>query len=272
MAPSRRQAELYKYFVAIATFGMQAEADEMLRRYRSDILLISEHLKKVAPTPLNRLYRGLLVQPGTLVAAPLSGRYLSNQYVSFSESKDVACWFADPQAFVGQLRPNDEGWICEYTPSVDQIIFHHRWLAAIDALPGDTLLDLFLRTPLNMPSSEAAVQLNFNLNNQQEVIVKPDITMKVSPVRPGDCLPTKQLDRQLRPRPSFLFAPSGIPGVSPGTTLRITDAEWPNPREICPLCRQNGIHTILYLDQRDLAVLICGNCLQYGWVTRQPPP
>jgi hypothetical protein len=95
--------------------------------------------------------------------------------VSFSEDRDVACWFADPDSvmssFVKQHRPRVTGWIMEYEPKLAQILFHYTWNPIV--IPGMGELDLEEAAHMHPDIARAADQLAWNLQTQSEVIVRP---------------------------------------------------------------------------------------------------
>jgi hypothetical protein len=102
------------------------QADNYLKENMSDI-------KKVARAFLERtnykpcpIHRGVILQEANM---ELLAPHPNFTYVSFTEDMSIANKFADPEdemAFMVRMRmgANLHGYIAEYTPSLDEILFH----------------------------------------------------------------------------------------------------------------------------------------------------
>lgn len=74
------------------------------------------------------LYRGVIMRESGLTELKPSPDFT---YLSFSEDKNVAEIFADPEHHMAvELRKQGKhyGYITEYTPKIEEILFHHVFL------------------------------------------------------------------------------------------------------------------------------------------------
>ncbi len=84
-------------------------------------------LKRIAYTPLI-IYRGVIMKDAALKQLQPSNDFT---YLSFSEDKKIAEMFADPEHDMGvelKARGGHYGYLTEYTPRLDEILFHHHFL------------------------------------------------------------------------------------------------------------------------------------------------
>lgn len=170
--PSPAGYNAYINWVLYTVVGNMAVADDLMRQSGSGIRSVARHLQKTRRLKLKTIYRGILLDPeeseeGVIHQDP---RFT---FVSFSEDRDVACWFADPSSVmssvVKQMRPRVEGWIMELRPRLSDILFHHSWNPiSIGAGRGRVYLeDAAARHP------HISGQFEWNLHTQSEVILKP---------------------------------------------------------------------------------------------------
>lgn len=199
--PAPSSYNQYITWVLYAVLGRMAEADDVMNKHGSGIRAVARHLQKTRPPKVRMLYRGLLLEPEE-VEEGVIGQDPRLTFVSFSESRDVACWFADPESvmsgFVREHRPDVEGWVMEHKPKLSDILFHHRWNPI--ALPNGKPFLLERAATMHPHIADQADQFAWNLSTQQEVIIKP--------LRKGadviahsiaECPPTEDLDDQLTP-------------------------------------------------------------------------
>jgi hypothetical protein len=167
----------YNYYINWALYaitGRLQEADNLMKSHGTGIRSIAKHFQKTKKPRIHTLYRGLLLDPEQVEEKSIS-QDPNVTFVSFSEDRDVACWFADPSSvmssFVKQHRPRVEGWIMEYTPKLTDILFHHSWNPI--PIPGVGRVYLERAAEMHPDIIDVADQLAWNLQTQSEVIVKP---------------------------------------------------------------------------------------------------
>lgn len=192
-APSLYDLNVYLSFVMNAVVGQMGEADALMRAHGGTVKRVARWLAKDVGLPVRPAYRGLLLEPSLVVDGKVQpdSRYT---FASYSESRDVACWFADRNSvmseYVLQKRPGVQGYLSQRTPSKNTILFHHSWrefptprgripLAALAANAGMV----------------AADQLAWNLQTQREVIMLPPTRpFEVEEVGAEVCPSTADLD------------------------------------------------------------------------------
>jgi hypothetical protein len=113
--------------------GNPIATDKYLRDNLDTVKRVAaELLKSINYTP-RTIYRGIVVPEGELTElSPHHGF----TYLSFSEDLRIAKIFADPahdMAFILRKRLGNDlyGYITEYTPRVEEILFHHRFLSML---------------------------------------------------------------------------------------------------------------------------------------------
>jgi hypothetical protein len=170
--PNPKAYSLYINWIIYAILGKPQEADGLMREYGPSIRSVAKHFQKTRRPQDALLYRGLLLNPEESADRTIEqDPHLT--YVSFSEDRDVACWFADTgsvmSSFVKQQRPDVEGWIMEYRPRLSDILFHHSWNPI--PLPGGG--SLYLEDAAARHPDIQEDQVAWNLQTQSEVITKP---------------------------------------------------------------------------------------------------
>jgi hypothetical protein len=217
--PSAQAFNLYLNWVIYAVEGSLGSADSLMSRFPAEIESIAALLRAIMPLELPKLYRGLLLEPHEAASGFLQ-KDPRVTFVSFSESQQVACWFADPQSIVGgslyEQRPNVEGYIVKRRPKLSEVLSHHRWLRSFP-LPdrsGKKLirLDLAVEAPrIVPPGGPNADQFAWNIQTQEEVIVKPfDEALKLVPRNFVGCPSTEELDQKLTYPPAYAAAQRGM--------------------------------------------------------------
>lgn len=196
--PAFHAYNLYISWVIPAIYGQLAPADSLMREHGAQIRSVAKTLRKKLPTPVRQLYRGLLVEPDQVVD-DVVGQQAEVEFVSFSEDRDVACWFADPRSimssFMAQQRPDAEGWVMEYRPRKVDILFHHSWRAI--PVPGHGSIPLDQAARMH-PAVADPAQFAWNLRTQREVIVEPlREGQSVLAYELADCPDTAELDARL---------------------------------------------------------------------------
>ena len=193
---TRDDANLYVNFALHAILGRLREADVLMRFALPHIRRVADRLSRDFPIEPKPLYRGVLLGPRESMT--LDPRYT---FLSWSEDRDVARWFADPLSTVSQYvalaKPGCRGHIFEYDKGAPRprILFHHSWVIAFG---GITEFSMLARLHPFM-GDEGARQIYWSLRTQQEVITEP--TELPKPQRfedvPGELRHT--LDQRLSP-------------------------------------------------------------------------
>lgn len=172
--PPEQAFSYYINWALYAVTGKLAVADNLMKDKGAAIRAVARYYQKTKRPRRRTLYRGLLLEPEQ-VEEGLINQDPDVTFVSFSEDRDVACWFADPSStmssFVKMQRPDVEGWIMEYLPKLSDILFHHTWNPIL--IPGRGELYLQQAATMHRDIIPVADQLAWNLETQSEVIVKP---------------------------------------------------------------------------------------------------
>lgn len=189
---------MYLNFILYAVLGRLAEADVTMRLYGDSIRRAAARIRSHHRFSFERktLHRGVLIDG----EFDPSGR----EFVSWSESKDVATWFADPRSMMNEYvigqRPRSVGYVLT-SDAKHRVLFHHSWATRL----GCELPVLASSHP-DM-GTWGARQLEWALKTQHEVITDPlddwhDIWSAARPfVETGDTL-----DAQLAPPWLYRFA------------------------------------------------------------------
>jgi hypothetical protein len=117
------EVNAYINFVLYIISGHVDSANALMRDYRQDILRTAARLQKLRPVAIKQIYHGYLMQghPDDIVH--------NSEFVSFTENKNIACWFADPHSAVNLSKrsPYAKGWVVTHTPKPEDILFHWSW-------------------------------------------------------------------------------------------------------------------------------------------------
>lgn len=271
--PSEHSINAYKQFIVAAILGQLGMADGLMQQYRSDIYSVAAHVQQIDPQPAKKLYRGLLIEP-SFVRGNRPTQDERGEFASFTENRDVACWFGLSDSWIAeklaQGRPNVVGWMAEHMPLSSEIIFHHHQAKTVNDLPGPELVDVGrilaqsldpARTAIEGPDW-AMTQVGFNLNTQEEVMLKKGVPLRVKRIETYGCPDVLSLDKRFRYRPSFIVAPAGLisVGVHPGERLNVIDVDYHDPHLICPQCGDYGVFLTYYLHRADLILMKCLVC------------
>jgi hypothetical protein len=170
--PSGPAYNAYINWVLYAVVGDMGAADNLMNQSGAGIRSVAKHLQKTRKPRLKTVYRGLLLDP-----EEAKSRVIDQDprltFVSFSEDRDVACWFADPtsvmSSYVKQIRPRVEGWLMDLKPRLSDVLFHHSW----NPIKLPTGQNVLLENAATMHPHITDDQFDWNLNTQNEVILKP---------------------------------------------------------------------------------------------------
>lgn len=165
----------YVNFTLHAILGKLAEADAIMRIAGDSIRAVADALAAKLPIVPLPIYRGMLLEPEQPFTADPKLTFLS-----WSEDRDVAMWFACPRSAVSEplarLRPQLRGHIVELTAPRSRVLFHHAW----DGAAFGKLAAFARQHPLM--GEECARQIAWSLRTQREVITEP-----VADLRPSSC-------------------------------------------------------------------------------------
>lgn len=192
---------VYLSWLVPAILGRTQDSDALMVQFPGEIESVAAALRHISRQPLRKLYRGLLLEPSEISAGDvIFSRPGMEQSVSFSESRDVACYFALPDtimsSYVRQIRPDVEGYIVEHTPVRSEILWHYSWNPIVYKR-----MRIDVRTAARMHPAAAhdPAQFDFVFNTQKEVTLKPtQVPLHVTPV--GDTCPDADaLDKRFTP-------------------------------------------------------------------------
>jgi len=264
--PSSESFRIYKTFVILAVFGLLRESDELMRQKGAAIRKVAKYLCKQHPVISSNLYRGLLLSPSDVPTDRIARPYGGVQFVSFTEDLQAACWFASTDAIMADVvmlqKPRATGWIGEYLPKDDQILFHYSWIEPLRGGPGPDIYQLALDLQPQLMVEDAVMQFRYHMMHQKEVICESTITYPVRPVSDYQCASARELDNRFVPRGDFILVPAGLEqfGVQAGQRLNIERAEFHRPHQRCLKCRQAMVVSTYYLQGVPFVVDICEKC------------
>lgn len=190
------EVNFYISFILYAISGRMAEADSIMRKYSSEIKTVAAKMHNLMPRKINEIYRGLLIEPENLGPGNTISKDPNNTFASFSEDKQVACWFADPSSAMSQLvrmtRPRVRGWVVSTTPKREDILFHWAWGLGFPLGGRKVGFDVLMRSH---PEFVTFSSLERSIRSQKEVILLPtEEIFTAVPVEKASCLSTSELD------------------------------------------------------------------------------
>jgi hypothetical protein len=183
--------DFYVNFVMHAILGRLGEADQLMRVCGDPIRRVAGRLAEKCPIPTTPLHRGLLLDPEQpFVLDP------KLTFLSWSEDRDVALWFACPRSVVSeplmQHNPKLRGHVIEIAAPRSCVLFHHSWA---DVFGG--LAPLAIMHPLM--GEEGQRQIEWSLSTQREVITEPAHDLRPERVTDLDTATLEALERRLSP-------------------------------------------------------------------------
>src|SRR5207244_11350511 len=141
-----------------------------------------------APTPL---YRGILLDPAQPFRPDPKLTFLS-----WSEDRDVALWFACPRSVVSEpiMRQNPKlrGHVAEIAAPRSRVLFHYSWASVLDGLACFALVHPLM-------GAEGKRQIEWSLRTQREVITEPIGDLRPERVPDLDSAALEALERRLSP-------------------------------------------------------------------------
>lgn len=159
--------ELKAYFNwsanALVPFYSKA-ADLWLMKHKEVVIEVAQQLLELIDYKPTELYRGVILREHVDTIEP----HPNFTYLSFSESKEIACHFADINGFGSDIvdvraQLGDHCYVITYTPEISEVLYHHAFLTLLP------YAEVFTRIGMN---GLAEVQ---GLARQKEVtILQPD--------------------------------------------------------------------------------------------------
>lgn len=267
LTPSFEDFVTYKHFVVCAVVGLQQQADQFIRQYRARISRVAAHLRTTMPLTINPLYRGLLLDPASVIGDKISGRYQGAEYASFSEDLNVACWFAGHSTFISEEKmkstPTAVGYIAMYTPKIDEILFHYSWADWLNNQhPNLYVVGMQAIAPqAQMDPQDLVYQLQWNLKTQKEVSTKVPTSLTIKRATDMNCPSDEDLDVQFTIRPDWIMLHQDIPqaGLKKGQKVYIKGVKRLKPPRTCKNCRQNTVDSMYFLEH-GLTSFNCSTC------------
>jgi hypothetical protein len=192
----------YVSFVLYAIYGKLTEADAIMRAIGEPIRAIAAQIAEDRPIEVRPLYRGLLLDP----AKPfeLDPRLT---FLSWSEDRGVAEWFACPRSVISEplaaINPKLRSHLVELAAPRSQVLFHYTWA---DVFGKDVLARLALAHPLL--GAEGHRQIAWALSTQCEVITEPVPGLDPKPITDLDAAALTALEQRLSP--PWVVATEGI--------------------------------------------------------------
>ncbi len=192
--------DLYVNFALHAILGKLSEADTLMNVAGSSIRTVADRIAARWPiTPLP-IFRGMLLDPSRPYTADPKLTFLS-----WSEDRDVALWFACPRSAVSeplaQMKPDLRGHVADLPAPRSRVLFHHSWAHAF----GD--LAAFARAHPLM-GTEGQRQIEWSLRTQREVITETVVDLRPERVADLDSAALEALERRLSP--PWIIAEEGV--------------------------------------------------------------
>ena len=198
----------YNYYinwVLHVILGGLGEADGLMIQHGGPIRRMARKLRRNLGVPIRTLWRGLLLEPGEvpsdrMVPPRPQTHSVRAQSVSWSEDKEVGCWFADRDSkmamIIRMLRPTVTGWMMKITPQKQDVLWHWSWKDHFPAPRGPGSIDLTVLASMH-PSIDVT-SFNWALQTQKEVILLPlNRAVAVVPYDEAECPSTETLNRRL---------------------------------------------------------------------------
>ena len=192
--------DFYLNFALHAILGRLGEADALMSIAGDEIRAVADHLAAQHPIEPKPLHRGLLLDPDKTFAADPKLTFLS-----WSEDRDVALWFACPRSAVSEplaaTNPRLRGHLVDLPAPQSRVLFHHGWTGSLGGLAA-----LAIAHPLM--GEEGRRQIEWSLRTQREVITAPVAGLTPSRTADLDAEALAALERRLSP--PWIIAEEGI--------------------------------------------------------------
>lgn len=186
--------DIYANFVLHAIYGRMGEADTIMQRAGDSVRHVADQLRAEHPIEPKALYRGMLLDPDAQLR--VDPRYT---FLSWSEDRDVARWFAWPNSVISQPLAASNAKLRGYVLTLEQprsrVLFHYSWIRRAFRMP-------FERLALFHPfmGAEGCRQIGWSLRTQSEVITEPLPELpSPEPIERVTGVPLAELDLQFTP-------------------------------------------------------------------------
>ena len=190
--------DLYLNFALHAILGRLGEADALMSIAGDEIRAVADRLAAQHPIAPKPLFRGMLLDPDKPFAADPKLTFLS-----WSEDRDVAVWFACPRSVVSEplaaTNPKLRGYLVDLPAPQSRVLFHYGWT-------GARLAALAIAHPLM--GEEGWRQIEWSLRTQREVITAPVDGLTPSRAADLDAEALAALEQRLSP--PWVVAEEGI--------------------------------------------------------------
>lgn len=205
---TERDLSIYVTFVAGLVIGRLSQSDAIMNQEGQVVEKVARYLRSRAMPSRKTLYRGWLLDPRSMgnVTTPEGratrvlhgGSPNQGTFLSFSERRDVACFFADPDSEMSSVimarKPELRGYLMTYkNPDPSLVLWTHEWRM----MPvGDRKISLV--GVVAQSSTRDAAVVDRNLREQYEVVTKllpRSAKATMVPLDETDCPPSRELDR-----------------------------------------------------------------------------
>ncbi len=211
--PTGHDVNHWVNFVLYAVVGRMGDADGLMRLHGDGIRCMAKWMMAEQNVQVGVLYRGILVEPSKVDRhwLPHDPRL---RFTSWSQEKEIACWFADPHSiisdFVRQRRPNVRGYLSSGKGEKKNVLWHHDWVDI--PIPGDgRTLSLMVAAAMHPHIDQG--QFLWNVQTQSEVIMdapkREGTKIHVDPIEKADCGDVEELDARFT-YPPFLTTQFGV--------------------------------------------------------------
>lgn len=196
----RDDINFYVNFALHAVYGKLGAADTIMRFAGDAIRRVADEIAKACPTDPAPIYRGMLLDPAQPFRAEPTLTFLS-----WSEDRDVARWFACSRSVVSEplaaQNPKLRGFIAELPAPRSRVLFHHSWASALGGLACFALIHPLM-------GEEGKRQIEWSLRTQREVITDPVVDLAPASVPDLDAVTLEALERRLSP--PWVIAEEGL--------------------------------------------------------------
>jgi len=183
--------DLYINFAIHAILGKLSAADALMSVAADEIRAVADRLASQHPRTSEPLYRGMLLDPSLPFAADPK-----LTFVSWSEDREVARWFACPRSVVSEplarMKPELRGYVVELPAPRSRVLFHHGWACMLGGLARFALLHPLM-------GEEGQRQIEWSLRTQREVITEPVADLRPERAPDLDAVALEALERRLSP-------------------------------------------------------------------------
>ena len=195
--------DFYLNFLLHAILGRLREADTLMHMVSNNIRTVARQIAVQYPVARVPLYRGMLLDPEKTYAADPKLTFLS-----WSEDKDVARWFACPRSAVSEplaaTNAKLRGHLVELLETSDpppRVLFHYSWTFLLEDICA-------MARAHPLMGDEAKRQIKWSLRTQREVVTEPidGLSPKQTPDLASEEL--EALERKLSP--PWIVAAEGI--------------------------------------------------------------